>query len=458
MSPKPDLHPSADPRAAVTRALPPGRSLNANIVAAVAGAGLYNLARLAVVVLIAKLATVELLGSFNYGMALSAPLALLLGLELRAVLVSDTTERYPFGAYRILRSLGMSAAAVILAVILGIEAAATGRVEHALLAGGVCAARLAWGQSELVWGAYQRRERFDLVAWSNGLRGLALLIPFAVLLPLARLESTADAQPALIIWATITAAWVAAAAWGLLHWWFDRPRIAADPALDPAWTWPAVMRLAAEALPLGIVQLLITLCDSVPRLWIASDRASGMTSLGYFGALSHIALAANILLVTVANAASNRLAVYYRTDLRAFLRLAAGLTALALALGAVLVLAAWLWAEPILRIALSPDYARFADEFVLLIAANSLLLLASAFGFVTTFMRLFWIQVPMHAAVLAATLWASWEFIPADPVRGGAIVAMVRAAVHTSLYAASVLFGIWAARSAHEKPGRSRAE
>ena len=74
--------------------------------------------------------------------------------------------------------------------------------------------------------------------------------------------------------------------------------------------------------------------------------------------------------------------------------------------------------------------------------AQAVLLLAVVFGAVSTYMRLFWIQVPLQLIVLLATGLAAWQFIPDAPIAGGARTALVRAVTQAVLYALCLLFGI----------------
>jgi len=421
------------------------RSLLLNVLWAVGGMGVYHLCQLGVLILLAKFATPEVQGQYFLGLALATPVLLLCGLELRAALVADVDNRFTLGTYGALRVVTMTLAGLILVAAGWWQSRGETRWPYLLMLGGLAAARLLWTQAEFGWGTYQRRERLDWLALTVGLRGLTLLLPFAILLPALGALTTgraAGGQSAAVAAALAVVLHAAgmAAVWLL----FDRPRVFDRRCWELGWCWGDVLRLAWQTLPLGVVALIINLCDSFPRLLFNSDRvADGKTQLGYFGALAYITLAGNLVVVQAATAAANRLSLHYRDNLRAFLRLGALLSAAALFVGLVVVALAVVAGRWILATLYTAEYAAFHREFVLIAAAHALALLTNVFGAAVTQMRLFWVQVPVQVVTLAATILAALWLIPGPtPVRGAAWTAVVRAVVQFVLYAGCVAWGI----------------
>ena len=432
-------------------ALASGHSLRRNVLYAVLGNGVLNLCRFAAVALLAKFASTEIQGTFTYAsIALAAPVVLFCGLELRAAFVADAAGEFPFGAYRALRAAGMALAGLLLlATVLWVtrsEASIT--LIWMMLA--ICAGRITLHLAEVYWGVYQRRERLDLMAWSNAIRGLAMLAPFAILLPLfAGRADAGEPDPQRRMQVAACAVSIYVLAWAATWWFFDRRHVVGHADADPSWSWPDLLRLAKQTLPLGLVFLLINLGETVTQWFIkraAGDE--GWTELGYFGAMRVLTLGAMFLIVQVSTAAGNRLANYYQKDLPAFVRLAAKLTGVAVAVGAGVLGGAWLFGEWFLRVVYTPEHARHYPEFMILVLAQTIVLLAAVFGSVTTHMRQFWIQVPVQLAVLAATAIAATLLIqPEAPVRGGAWTMMVRSITQAVLYFGCVLIGIrWGGR------------
>jgi O-antigen/teichoic acid export membrane protein len=159
--------------------------------------------------------------------------------------------------------------------------------------------------------------------------------------------------------------------------------------------------------------------------------------------MRYITLGATFLIVQVSTAAGNRLATYYQRDLRSFVRLAAKLTGVAIALGGAILVATWLFGEWLLRVIYTAEYAAHYTDFLVLVLAQAVMLLAAVFGFATTHMRQFWIQVPVQMGVLGITALAAMALVqPENPVRGGAWTMLVRSGTQAVLYFGCVLIGI----------------
>ena len=146
-------------------------------------------------------------------------------------------------------------------------------------------------------------------------------------------------------------------------------------------------------------------------------------------------------------AAGNRLAQAYREDLKTFIRLALKVAAVAVGLGVSFLGAAYFHGEWFLRVVYTPAHAAHYRDFLILVLAQSIVLLSAVFGSVTTYMRQFWIQVPVHLTVLTATAIAAALLIgPDNPVRGGAWTELVRSVTQAVLYLGCVLIGLRAGR------------
>jgi len=420
----------------------PRRTLLSNAAWAVLGTGGFHVCQLGALVLLTRFSPPELVGQYFFALAVATPVLLLFGLELRAALVSDAAGHFTVGTYLALRSRCMLIAGFVLAGVALWRTIMDPQVTAALVLSGVFVARLAWSAAEAGWGTFQRRERLDLLAWAYLLRGLATLVPFAVLLPLAARLAGARGSEAAV--ATAAAFVLHGAGFILVYYLYDRRHVYDGRLWDLSVNRPGLRALALQTLPLGLVALLINLCDSFPR-WLFESAAvpDGRRQLGYFGALSYITLAGNLVVIQAATAAANRLSAYYRADLRAFLRLGGALTGMALAIGTGVVLIATWFGGWILSTLYTSEYAQFESEFRLIALAHALALLTNVFGIATTQMRVFWVQVPIQLVTLAATTVAAVRLIPGTaPVHGAAVTALVRAAVQLILYVGCAVLAV----------------
>ncbi len=437
--------------------LPPGfRPLWRNALWTIGGTGFYHACQLGVLVLLAKFASPSIQGQYVLALALATPVVLFFGLELRSAYVSDAAERFSLSTYATLRRRSLLVAVgVLLGVLVWQAAGRAAPASYALILAGVFAARSLWGWAELGWGVYQRRERLDLLGISIGLRGLALLLPFAVVVPLYySLTVRGNLAPGRLAEGAALAALLHALGFAAVWLLFDRRRATgtAHPGRERMGNrasrgsghnaGSAVRTLAVQTLPLGVVALVINLCESVPRV-VLEHQPDGKAWLGYFGALAYITLAGNLVVIQTMTAAASRLAVHYQRDLRAFLRLGARLIAAAAVVGGSVLVVAWMFGGWILKTLYTAEYAQFETEFRIVVVASCLALLTNVLGAATTQMRLFWVQVPAQATTLAATIVAAVLLIPgATPVLGAAQTLLVRAVVQFAVYAACAGWGV----------------
>ena len=434
----------ADSGRAAAPPIASGHSLRRNAVYAVVGNGLLNVCRLVVVALLAKYATPAIQGTYTYAsLALAAPVALFLSFELRGAFVADAGGEFSFGTYRTLRYAGMAVATVVLTILVAWIGWFEQNAGLAALMLAICAGRVLFHLGDIYWGVFQRRERLDLMAWSNILRGVTLLAPVAIALLVVIRPGGHSAST--VIWIVAAAIWVQVVLWAGIWWLLDRRLVLVRPQVDLSWTWDAVRRLARQTFPLGLVYLLINLCETVTQ-WLVKQSAGddGWSVVGFFGAMRLVTIGATFIIVQISTAAGNRLAHYYQNDLPRFSRLAWKLTGIALGLGFAIIAASELFGRWLLAALYTPAYAEYHDEFMILVSAQALVLLSAVFGFVTTHMRLFWIQVPVHVTVLAATTAAGLLFIGTEnPIRGGAWTMLIRSITQFVLYSGCVLVGIY---------------
>ncbi|MBN2448107.1 MAG: hypothetical protein JXO22_15360 [Phycisphaerae bacterium] len=414
----------------------PAPSLRRNMAYAAAGNTFYNGCRVLAAILIAKYGSARILGTFSASLAWSAPVVTFMMLQLRGAYVADPMRDFTFGVYHRLRQVGMLASAAVLLGLLVWRATSDPALIFTLMFAAVCLGKIVWGLGEIHWGVFQERERLDLLAWTHVLRGLAMLIPFAILLPLYHhLIAAGSMSPARLPEATVVAIFVTAAGWIVIAQLFDQPRASAIGQLDNSWDWPAVGRLARQTAPLGVVVLMIAICEQLPQMVIDGLGPDAKDQLGYFSAMVNFVLPINMLIIALGLASANRIATYYLDDRRAFVTLTLKLLGLTIATGGAALVAVVLFGEPLLRIVYTPEYTTFQSEFVIVMAGGALLLLASLLGIIVTSIRQYWIQVPIQIAVLAMTAAVAWLAIPDDPVGGGAWTFLARGALQAGLYA-----------------------
>lgn len=440
--------PGPDDSAAIA---PSASSLRRGAIAVLLGNGVFNACRIGVIVLLAKFAGESVLGEFNYAMALSAPIVIFAALELRSVFVADPHDQIPFGAYLALRTIGMwVSAGVLLLATLPALLSEPGAAWWIILVGG-CMAKVLLHQADIYWGVYQKRERLDLLGWSNALRGVSMLAAFGTLVPAARwLSGEAQRESA------VAAAAAAATVLQFVAWWaitrlLDRRFAREQVEARPDWHAPQLGRLALMALPLAVAVGLVSLADNLPFMLIR-QQDGGRSALGFFGALAYVPMAAQFIIVQIGNAATHRLAVGYHHDFPRFLRLCGLLVGGSILVGAAAFAATWLIGRQLLGVLYAPQYAEFFPAFLIIVLGQCVLLPGAILGFIVTQMRLFWGQVPLQAATLLVTAVAAfWLITPSDPIGGAAWTLLIRGVSQTLLYAGAALVAVRARAAAEER-------
>lgn len=373
----------------------------------VAGQGIYSAAQWLMVIVLARSGGAGDVGLYSLGLALTAPLFLLLGFQLRFVQATDAQEQFEFRDYVALRLPSM-------ALGLGVTAALAALYPHA--SGPVWwlgVAKAFEGMSDVIYGLMQQRERLDWIAQSTLTRGLLGLTLLAAVY---------------LLTGNLTLATLGVAVAGLVTLLLlDLPR---GQRLAPGrWqSWPPSRALLRLALPLGVVIGLISLGTNLPRLFV--ERQLGSEVLGIYAALSYVTVAGSVFIVALGTALTTRLSQYYaRQNRAAFLRLTLMLMAGAGGVGALLTLLSAVAGAPLLSLLYGPAYAEHAQTFFWLTLAGAAGYLASSLGFAVTAARRFREQLPLFAVVTAALALACWWLIPPYGLLGAAAASLIGAVV-----------------------------
>ena len=397
--------PSSDEAAPTARAGERRLALRAGIWWTFAGQGLYSAAQWGMVAALARLGNQAEVGRYALALALTAPLFLLLGLQLRSVQATDAAGRFSFAEYFSLRVLGLGLALGLSLLLAELYPQARWPIIWLGLA------KSFEGISEIMYGLMQRCERLDLVARSVMGRGLLGLILLALLFAVSRNLALATAGVALAGLALLLA--------------YDLPHAR---QLAPGVWWTRIpAALPALALPLGLVAGLISLGSAVPRLFIEHSLGSGW--LGLYSALAYVTLVGSVIVVALGTALTTRLShLFAAGDGAAFIHLTLRLTAAAAALGLGLVLLSILAGGPLLRRLYGTEYAGQVPLLVWLNVGGAIGYLASCAGFAVTAARRFRQQFPLFGVVTLALWLACWWLIPRHGLLGAAWAVLIAAA------------------------------
>lgn len=388
-------------------------SMRRNFSLTVLGNIIYALALWAVLALVAKLGSAELVGRYAIGSLLVGPVMVLTNLELRSVMATDADGRHKFGEYLGLRLVTLAVALVAITVI----AAAGYGPAQVLVVVVFGLVRAVESTSDVFHGMAQKHDRMDIVAISLILRaGLGVLLfwfSFSALgsLPLGLLAMGLG--------------------WSLILVFYDIPRGRAllrsvapgptpdVPSLRPRWRIPAMTALVHITWPLGLVMLLNQLRNTIPRAVLEAEY--GEHTLGIFSALAYLVIAGNTVAGALSQSSIARLSrLHAAGDHEGFRRIVGRLVLLGILAGAAGVAVAATLGRPLLGLLYTPEYAAHADLLVWIMAAGGLINVGSLLGAPATAMRAFRAQLAIHlvnAAILGAL---SLALIPRYGLTGAA--------------------------------------
>ena len=402
-------------------------SLRRNFSWTLAGTLVYAATQFAILSVLAHLSGSAVVGLFALGLAITEPIFLFANLSLRTVQATDARRLFHFSDYLGFR-LATTTLAVAAAVAIALAAGHRGDALIAIVAiGGVKAIE---SLSDVGYGLLQQRERMDRIAVSMMLKGTCGLALFAGVLAL-----TGSLLPALLALVTARAAIVALydvrqVSSAVRQEPADVEAIPASwlAALRPQWNTSTLMALGRLALPLGIVQLLLSLGMNIPRITLADT--AGASALGIFATMVYFIFVGDTLASALSQASVPRLATFHAAgDLPAFRRLVIRLLLIGATIGLAGIVCAALVGGPALRLLYGPEFAAHADVLVLVMLVGAVTIIGNYLGTAITAMRQFTAQVWVHLVEVAVLLGASSLLIQRFGLPGAAWASLLGASV-----------------------------
>lgn len=393
---------------------------------------LYAVAQWGILVVLAKLGSVEMVGQFALGAAIGLPILLATNLYLRALVATDQRGDYVFGDYfglRILTTL-LAGAVILLVVWLGAFPMTTAWVILILGVGRMCDAL-----ADVCLGLFQQRGQLNYFAATIIVNGLVSLAALGLAMWLTR-----D-----IVWAALGStlgsaiALVGVALPGAIR--ILQPTLAsganAFAALRPRWNGPTLRTLAWRAAPLGFASLRAVLGLNLPRYFIAYDQ--GEHALGIFAALVSLVLAGLIVTSSLTVSLTARLASYHAArNAAAFRRLMVQLVEIGLMQGAVAVAVALTAGSLVLTLVFGSEYAAYQNLLVWLALVGGFYAILGFLETGLTALQQYTIQMQVQLLALALLGALCAWLVPPYGVYGAAFAMLASALFAAATYAAAL--------------------
>ena len=394
-------------------------SLTRNFSWTLFGTGLYAFCQWGMLVVVAKLCSTNMVGQFALALAITAPVFVFAGLNLRTVQATDARGDFQFGDYLSLRLMSIAAA---LTFVFAIEIVSRHDVYLLFVVVMTAVAKALDLIGDTVFGLQQQHERMDRVAISLMIRGVLQLSAVAAAAYTTRNVFWAVSGQAAVSLVVLLTYDLKNA--GRLH---QFPWPTRNPARYPTLvrlatlqfgTWRNIRALMRVSFPLGLVAMLGTLMVNIPRYFIES--IAGTAKLAVYSAMGYIMIVGGMAASSLCQATAARLARYYVENLRQFRRLLLQLISIAAANGVIGVLAAVLWGRQFLAIMYRPEYAMYPSVFAWLMAAAGVSYVASVLGFGLAAARKFDVQLPVYICATLVTASACVPLVPRYGLQGAA--------------------------------------
>lgn len=330
---------------------------------------------------------------------------LLADMALRPAQVTDATGAFSFSCYFAFRVL-TSAAGCLLIVALGLGSKSDSGSLLVIVA--VALSKAFESLADIVYGFFQRRERMDLIGRSQIIKSV-----FSVAVVSAILWFSHSLFGAVLAIAVVSL---------LVFIGYDLAnarRLAQVERLTPDFEPTGLRKLLLAVWPLGLVMMLNSLSTNIPRYFVRERL--GERELGFFAGLAYLIVVGNLLVSSLGQAASPRLANYHaHRAVGRFGKLVCQLTALATGIGTLTLLGAYFGGRTLLRVVYTPAYAEHLNLFLWLLLAGTIAYISSVLGFALTAARKFIVQPFIYGASASTALIGCYILVPRYGLTGAA--------------------------------------
>jgi len=386
---------------------------------------IYALTQWGMLVVIAKYGSVEMVGIFTLGLAITAPIMLLTNLNLRVAIATDTYSEYSFGNYFALRIITLIVFYLILCLILVIG---NYEIETIIVILALGLAKIIESFSDIMFGLMQKNERMDWIAISRIIKGLLSLLSLFILLWLTG-NLFVSILGLLITWLIILV-------------FYDIRNAKKFESIYPLFNKSNICLLLKLTIPLGIAQMLGSFNTTVPRYFV--EFFLGAEMLGYFAAIAYIVVAGNDMIRAIGNAVVPRLAKYYANNrIKDFIYIELILVSIALIIGFLSLIFIYFFGDIILTILYTSSYGQYSSLFFL-IMISGLFIYISIFlelGLLAT--REFFIQPYINLIILIFVLIGCVILIPLFGLEGAAYILIISGIIRLLLFGMFLIIILW---------------
>ncbi len=378
-------------------------------------------------IVLAKLGTVEMVGNFALSLAVVLPVFMFSSLSLRSLQITDVSRSFRFLEYGATRLVTVFVSIAFIALFSWLSGYSTDLIALTVLLAGAKAFEYL---SDILYGLLQQKEDMAGIGISMVLRALLSMTALSVTVHLTHS----------LVWSAVSLL----VSSGLVLLAYDIPKAIADrkttvvSELKNAAHYVSAMRrtenrqrlnkLALSGLPMGFALLLVSLNLNIPRYFI--QQHLGIAELGIFSAISTLLASGSVVINAMGQAAAPRLSTAFSDrNKKKFFVILSGLVAASFGLGGAGLTIAIFFGRQAMALIYRPEYSTRQDVLVWLMAASGLYYLGSTFGYAVTAVRCFSPQMTLFAIAALTTALASLALVPRMGLEGAAVAILVSSAV-----------------------------
>lgn len=155
------------------------KSFKSNFLWILIGNTLFGLSQWILISLMAKIGNIQMVGEYTLALGITAPLFLLLNLNLRSMQATDQKDEFDFKYYFLLRIITSSITILITIFIITLF---NYKISLSIIIFLVAFIKLIESQSDVVYGYFQKIEYMKLISLSKVIRGILNLLVVSILL------------------------------------------------------------------------------------------------------------------------------------------------------------------------------------------------------------------------------------------------------------------------------------
>ncbi len=403
------------------------RILLANVAWMLVGNLLYGLSQWGQLVALAKIGTIEIVGTFALALAVCVPVLMFNSLSLRSLQITDYKHSHRFLDYLALRLLTLCLSMLF---IIGLGFVAGYSFSIVLSTTMIAGAKAIEYVSDILYGLLQQRESMAGIAVSMILR--AFLSVGVLSLAVYLTHSLVWGAAALLVSSlTVLLSYDIPKTLSVAKLQFRTVITEANVFREEVIArggYRKLLKLAKAGLPLGVVLMMISLNVNIPRYFIKQHL--GIHDLAIFSAIATLLAAGSVATNAVGQAAAPRLARYFANgNRRGFNLLLAGLVTASLGLGVLGFAGALLFGKQAMTLLYRPEYSIHSEVLIWLMGSSGFFYLGSTLGYAVTAVRCFTPQLPLFTSATLATTVGCIFLVPALGLKGVAIAILISAVV-----------------------------